>query len=114
MVSVGGVSMSTGSSNDRDRRRQTGQIAQAYRVAHESASAAASLGLMTYGGYWLDQRFGWRPLLTICGACLGFLIAGMSLRQLLRRLDREDLKRRQKASGEDRQKASGEEEIRSR
>lgn len=101
MVSVGGVSMSTGSSNGRDhRRRQAGQIAQAYRAVHEIVSAAASLGLMTYGGYWLDQRFGWRPVLTISGACLGFLIAGMSLRQLLRRMDREDLRRRQKASGE--------------
>lgn len=81
--------------------RSTGrasQIAQAYRSAHEVVSAALSLALMVGAGYWLDERLGWRPVLTICGACLGFVMAGFSLRRLLRRLDQETEKRKRRAA----------------
>lgn len=80
--------MSEGKSNQH-RRSQASQIAQAYRTAHEVLSAALSLGVLIGAGYWLDQRFGWTPVITICGACLGFVVAGVSLRVLLRRLDQE-------------------------
>ena len=73
----------------RRRRNAVQQIAQGYRTAHEVLSAALSLGLMIGAGYWLDQKMGWSPVLTICGACFGFVVAGVSLRALLRRLDQE-------------------------
>jgi len=83
--------------NDVDRRRKkVAQIAQAYRAAHEVVSGAMSLGLMVLGGYWLDRRYGLSPVLTICGAVLGFVVAGVSFRQLLRRLDHESAKKKQK------------------
>lgn len=91
--------MSSGQPNQNERRRsRASQIAQAYRTAHEVLSAAMSLGLLIFGGYWLDQKYGWEPVLTICGACLGLVVAGVSLRQLLRRLDRESAELKQKAA----------------
>ena len=57
-----------------------------------------SLGLLIFAGYWLDKRYGWSPILTICGAGLGLIVAGASLRQLLRRLDRESAELKQKAA----------------
>jgi F0F1-type ATP synthase assembly protein I len=75
---------------------QVSQIAQAYRTAHEILSAALGLGLLVGAGYWLDSRLGWTPLFTICGACLGFVVAGVSLRVLLRRLDQESKKKKEK------------------
>lgn len=37
-------------------------------------------------------------MLTICGALLGLVVAGASLRQLLRRLDRESAELKRKAA----------------
>lgn len=84
---------------DSEQRRRTmaSQIAEGYRTAHEVLSAAIGLGLMIGGGYWLDRKLGWLPVLTICGAGLGFVVAGVSLRVLLRRLDRESAKEKEKA-----------------
>lgn len=70
-------------------QRRGSQIAQAYRNAHEVVSACMGLALLTGGGFWLDKRFGWSPLFTICGAVLGSITAAASLRRLLKRLDRE-------------------------
>lgn len=81
--------MSSNLPGESGRRRRAGQIAQAYRTAHEVVSAAASVVVMVLIGLWLDRKTGLSPVLVICGACLGFLMAGLSLRQLLRRLDRE-------------------------
>lgn len=78
-----------GTGPKRRRKSAAAQIAQGYRTAHEILSAALSMGLLTGGGYWLDQKVGWTPVLTICGAVLGFVVAGVSLRALLRRLDHE-------------------------
>ncbi|MBC7967311.1 MAG: AtpZ/AtpI family protein [Fuerstia sp.] len=87
--------MSHGNSgSDQRRRSQTSQIAQAYRTAHEILSAALALGLFVGAGYWLDRKVGWTPALTICGACLGFIVAGVSLRSLLRRLDQESARKK--------------------
>jgi len=77
------------------RRKQTAATAQAYRMSHEVMSAAMGIALFAGLGYWLDERLGLNPTLTICGACLGFLTAGFSLRRLLIRLDRESERRRQ-------------------
>lgn len=91
--------MSSGQPNNNERRRsRASQIAQSYRAAHEVVSAAMSLGLLIFGGFWLDKRYGWSPVLTICGACLGLVVAGASLRQLLHRLDRESAELKRKAT----------------
>jgi F0F1-type ATP synthase assembly protein I len=83
--------------NDQDhRRKRVKQVAQAYRAAHEVVSGAMSLGLMVLAGYWLDRKYGWSPVLTVCGALLGFVVAGLSFRQLLRRLDRESARNKQR------------------
>jgi F0F1-type ATP synthase assembly protein I len=87
--------MSDGSSGSRQRRKSNAsQIAQAYRTAHEIISAAVAMSVMVGGGYWLDHKFGWTPAMTVCGACLGFVAAGASLRVLLRRLDQESARKR--------------------
>lgn len=91
--------MSSGQPNQSERRRsRSSQVAEAYRTAHEVVSAAISLGLLIFAGYWLDAEYGWSPLLTICGACLGLVVAGVSLGQLLRRLDRESAELKRKAA----------------
>lgn len=77
------------SETTQQRQSRASQVAQAYRTAHEVVSGAVSMAVMTGGGYWLDRKFGFSPVLTICGACLGFVVAGVSLRALLRRLDQE-------------------------
>lgn len=76
------------------RRKRTAAIAQAYRTSHEVMSAAMGIALFAGLGYWLDGRLHWNPTLTICGACLGFVTAGFSLRRLLIRLDRESQQQR--------------------
>ena len=83
----------------RRRRNAVQQIAQGYRTAHEVFSGALSLGLVIGAGYWLDQKLSWSPVLTICGACVGFVVAGVSLRTLLRRLDQETKRARTRQPG---------------
>jgi F0F1-type ATP synthase assembly protein I len=53
-------------------------------------SAALSVALLSAGGYWLDRRFGLRPILTVSGLILGCVLAAASLRRLLVRLDRRN------------------------
>lgn len=72
-----------------NKNKNAHEIAQAHRTANEIVSAAIGLAAMTAGGYWLDRRQGWAPVLTVLGALLGLLSAGFSLRNLIRRLDRE-------------------------
>ena len=91
--------MSVGFPGGGNRKRRSEQIAQAYRAAHEVISAAASVGVMAFVGYWLDRKFGFTPVFLICGTCLGFLMAGLSLRQLVRRLDRESAEGKRRSSG---------------
>ena len=87
------------SGSSEQRKSATSQMAQAYRTAHEIISAAMSMVVMVGCGYWLDTKFGWIPVLTICGACLGFIAAGASLRVLLRRLDQESALKKKRTSG---------------
>ena len=82
------------------------QIAQAYRTAHEVLSAAMSMGLLVGAGYWADRETGWSPGFTIFGACLGFVVAGASLRALLRRLDQESGRDKKRKPGSERERLS--------
>jgi len=81
-------------STTRRHRRITG-IAQAYHMSHEIMSAAIGIAVFAGLGYWIDRKLGWMPILTICGAGLGFVMAGYSLRRLLARLDHESAQRKQ-------------------
>jgi len=69
------------------RRRRISSIAQAYRDSHEVMSAALAVAIFAGGGYWLDSKYGYKPLLTICGLLIGCVFAIESLRRLLVRLD---------------------------
>jgi F0F1-type ATP synthase assembly protein I len=80
------------------RRGQTSQIAQGYRTAHEILSGAMGLGLLAGAGAWLDHRYGWSPVLTIIGSCIGTAYAGLTLRQILRRLDQESARKKNQRS----------------
>lgn len=73
----------------RDRRAVERSIGESYRTAHELLSASLWAGLLTYGGYWLDRRYGCLPLLTICGGLLGAVSAVLAVRQVLRRMDEQ-------------------------
>lgn len=81
------------------RSSSAAQIAQAYRTAHEVISAAMSMVVLVGIGYWLDLKSGWSPVLTVFGACLGFIAAAASLKVLLQRLDRESKVKHSKPSG---------------
>ena len=76
------------------RRRRVSAIAQAYRDSNEVMSAALAVALLSGGGYWLDLKYGWKPVLTICGLVVGCLMAAASLRQLLIRLDKQSKEQR--------------------
>ena len=89
---------SQSSDQEKRRRSRVTQVAQAYRAAHEVVSAAMSLGLLVLGGFWLDKRYECGPLFVISGAVLGFIVAGASLRQLLKRLDQESARNKLKSS----------------
>lgn len=80
------------------RRERISSIAQAYRDSHEAMSAALSVAIFAGGGYWLDQKYGYQPVLTIAGMIVGSLMAVASLRQLLARLDKRSKDKRRKAS----------------
>jgi len=72
-----------------DRREVERSIGESYRTAHELLSASLWAGLLTYGGYWLDGRYGCLPLLTICGGLLGTASAVLAVRQVVRRLEEQ-------------------------
>lgn len=76
------------------RRRRMSSIAQAYRDSHEVMSAALSIAIFAGGGHWLDLKYGYKPLLTICGMLVGCGFAVASLRQLLLRLDKRSQQRK--------------------
>jgi F0F1-type ATP synthase assembly protein I len=40
--------------------------------------------LATLGGWWLDRRFGWFPVLTLLGLCLGIATAVRSIVRAVR------------------------------
>lgn len=76
------------------RRRRMSSIAQAYRDSHEVMSAALSVAIFAGGGYWLDSKYGLKPLLTICGLLIGCVFAAASLKRLLMRLDKQSQQRK--------------------
>jgi F0F1-type ATP synthase assembly protein I len=80
------------------RRQRAASVAQAYRTAHEVVSAALGIALFAGLGFWLDGQLNCKPAMTICGAILGFVFAGFTLRRILVRLDRESAKCQQERS----------------
>jgi hypothetical protein len=45
---------------------------------------ALPLGLFFLGGRWLDDRMGSRPLFMLLGLLLGFIVAGVTISDLLK------------------------------
>lgn len=90
----------------RDRREVERSIGESYRTAHELLSASLWAGLLTYGGYWLDERYGCLPLLTVCGGLLGTVSAVLAVRQVVRRME-EQAAREQAARETARRQNSG-------
>ena len=82
------------------RRRRTSSIAQAYRESNEVMSAALAVAFLAAGGYWLDVKYGWKPVLTICGLVIGCIFAAGSLRQLLIRMDLQSKQKKSKSKVE--------------
>lgn len=80
--------------DSRQTEHSSRQIGQAYLIANEVISMAVMVALFAGGGYWLDARTGLNPLLTFCGAGLGCVAAGFSLRRILQRIDRETAERK--------------------
>ncbi len=60
-----------------DKRRKFHRMAQGYmRLSGIGFQMAAIIGLATYGGWWGDQRTGWKfPVLTLVGALGGVAVA---------------------------------------
>lgn len=80
------------------RRSRMSSIAQAYRESNEVMSAALAVALLSAGGYWLDLKYGWKPVLTICGLVIGCIFAAASLRQMLIRMDRQAKEKKSKSA----------------
>ena len=83
-----------------NRRRRISSIAQAYRESNEVMSAALAVALLSAGGYWLDVKYGWKPVLTICGLLIGCVFAAASLRQLLIRMDLQAKRKKSESKAE--------------
>ena len=82
------------SERERRSRERSASVGEAYRTAHELLSASLTAGLLIYGGYWLDKRWGYLPLLTACGGVLGAISAVAAVRQVLRRLELQSARER--------------------
>lgn len=57
-----------GSTDDRSSE------AKAFDISSRVFSAALSIGLLAWGGHWLDKQLGWRGPLLILGVLLGFAV----------------------------------------
>lgn len=68
------------------RQESEPSMVAASRWVHQITSIALELALLTIAGYWLDRQWGTSPWLVIVGACLGFLVSGLSLAQMIKRL----------------------------
>ena len=60
----------------------------ASRWVHQITSIAFEMALPAGAGALLDHRWGTSPWLVVLGACFGFVIAGMSLAQMVKQLNR--------------------------
>lgn len=63
-------------------------IGQAMRRAHQVTSIAMELAVPAGLGAWFDHKNGTSPLWTIVGALIGSGVATLSLRQLIRNLEK--------------------------
>ena len=63
-------------------------IGQAMRRAHQVTSIAMELAIPAGLGAWFDHKNGTSPLWTIVGVLIGSGVATLSLRQLIRDLEK--------------------------
>ena len=63
-------------------------IGQAMRRAHQVTSIAMELAVPAGLGAWFDHQYGASPLWTIVGVLIGSGVATLSLRQLIRDLEK--------------------------
>lgn len=59
------------------------QIAIAYQWASRIVTVALEMVLPGLLGYWLDQRFGLKPILTVVGFLLGLVVGMWHLLQMV-------------------------------
>ena len=62
--------------------------AAAMRWASQVSSISIEFVLPIAGGYWLDQKWGFTPWLTVAGLLFGGALGFLGLVKLLRDLDR--------------------------
>lgn len=63
-------------------------VGAAYRWVNQITSIGLELAVPFAGGYWLDQKLGWSPALTILGAIVGSYLAIRGCIQLVRDLEK--------------------------
>ncbi len=54
----------------------------------------AAVGIFSFGGLWLDRRFGWLPLFTLAGFAVGLALGFLSLYKTVYRLSRQEERER--------------------
>lgn len=84
----------SGGGGKRDRPDIQRSIGESYRTAHELLSASLWAGMLTYGGYWLDGRYGCLPLLTLGGGLLGSVSAIFAVRRIVQRMEQQAARER--------------------
>ena len=60
-----------------------GQTRGSSRALSAGMTLAVSVGLFAYGGLWLDERFGTKPLCVLVFVCLGFVGGTLHLIRVL-------------------------------
>lgn len=75
-------------------------IAKGWAWSERILSVGLEMMLPACAGYWVDQRWGWTPWLTLVGAAFGFTLSLVHLIQLTKELDRQN-RRRKSAESDD-------------
>lgn len=57
-----------------DPQEPTSKVREYLRYGHLGLQFALSVGLLTYGGYWLDEKKETSPAWTLVGLFLGFAV----------------------------------------
>jgi F0F1-type ATP synthase assembly protein I len=64
-------------------------MAVAMAWVHQIITISLMMALPALGGYWLDERWGTKPWLVICGAVLGFAVAMTTLLRLVGEMNKK-------------------------
>lgn len=67
-------SMTSDSESDPEKADDRAPSAKAYDVSTRIFSAALSIGLFAWVGFWLDRKLGWKGPLLITGVLLGIAV----------------------------------------